>query len=80
MTIQLDNQIPIKYFPKDGLATLNTQWRISLGAAFNSLHSLPLATNGRKKRRHVRLFDEFKGKIAGVNFNGIRILDLFANG
>lgn len=94
-----------KFFSKrlflDGLATLNTQWRVSVGAAFNALHSALSTTSHhphqqhqqqqlmypsqlqqqrRRRRRHSRVFDEFHGRIAGVNFNGLRVLDAYAHG
>lgn len=30
--------------------------------------------------KRVQVFDEFAGHISGLNFNGLMILDLFANG
>lgn len=52
--------------------------RISVGAAFNILHSVN--TIRKKHRRSIKIFDEFTGKITGVNINGIKVLDLFAKG
>lgn len=60
------------------------QLRVSVGAAFNIYHSSPTYQSDKKRRRKARqlmqVFDEFSGKITGVNFNGIKVLDLFANG
>uniref|UniRef100_A0A7E4WBE8 Neurexin-1a n=1 Tax=Panagrellus redivivus TaxID=6233 RepID=A0A7E4WBE8_PANRE len=88
LTLGLDDALPVKYAPKDGLATLNTQWRVAVGAAFNALHS---KVRRRRRPRNntasassptstARVFDEFRGRIAGVNFNGLHILDAFAHG
>uniref|UniRef100_A0AC35G400 Uncharacterized protein n=1 Tax=Panagrolaimus sp. PS1159 TaxID=55785 RepID=A0AC35G400_9BILA len=96
LTLQLDKSLPVYYATKDGLATLNTQWRVSVGAAFNALHSALTTTQQllypsqlqlqqqqqqrRRRRRHSRVFDEFHGRIAGVNWNGLRVLDAYAHG
>uniref|UniRef100_F1L2G3 Neurexin-2-alpha n=1 Tax=Ascaris suum TaxID=6253 RepID=F1L2G3_ASCSU len=77
LTLLLDNYTPLHYAPKGSseLFTLNMQWRVSVGASFNLYHK-PYRT--RKKREKV--FDAFHGKMAGVNFNGLMILDLLAQG
>uniref|UniRef100_A0A914CHA1 Neurexin-1 n=1 Tax=Acrobeloides nanus TaxID=290746 RepID=A0A914CHA1_9BILA len=81
ITLSLDKHMAIKYSPSDKqneLYTLNMHQRISVGASFNIFHSL--GTIRKKHRRSLKFFDEFTGKITGVNFNGLKILDLFAKG
>ncbi|VDK28199.1 unnamed protein product [Anisakis simplex] len=77
MTLILDAYSPIRYSPKglSELFTLNMQWRISVGASFSLYHRL-----NRRRRKREKIFDAFHGKMAGVNFNGLMILDLLAQG
>lgn len=52
----------------------------------NTLHAATVytATSEERQKRssvnQVQVFDEFAGTISGVNFNGLMILDLFADG
>ncbi|WKY13604.1 hypothetical protein Q1695_004441 [Nippostrongylus brasiliensis] len=80
VTLQIDGRPAIRYRPKgaDELVTLNMQWRVSLGAALNSRH-LDIMSR-RKRRKTVKIIDPFDGEISGVNYNGIMILDLHAQG
>ncbi|KIH50093.1 hypothetical protein ANCDUO_19831 [Ancylostoma duodenale] len=55
------------------------QWRVSLGAALNSRHIDNGPRRGRR-RKSVKLIDPFDGEISGVNYNGLMILDLHAQG
>uniref|UniRef100_A0A915D4Y4 Neurexin n=1 Tax=Ditylenchus dipsaci TaxID=166011 RepID=A0A915D4Y4_9BILA len=92
MTLSLDTNMPIKYVPSDPseLFTLNSYWRITVGGSFNLLHNLPQVGLEPSKmlrrspipmaRQLTKVYDEFNGNISGVNFNGLRILDLFARG
>uniref|UniRef100_A0A1I7YX56 Neurexin-1a n=1 Tax=Steinernema glaseri TaxID=37863 RepID=A0A1I7YX56_9BILA len=81
VSLTLDDHLPVRYSPPDQheLFTLNMQWRVSVGASFNVLHSASIYRR-KKRRRHLRVFDGFSGNITGVNFNGLRILDLYAKG
>ncbi|TKR60506.1 hypothetical protein L596_027744 [Steinernema carpocapsae] len=81
VSLTLDDQLPVRYIPQDQheLYTLNMQWRISIGASFNVYHSASLHRR-KKRRRHLRIFDGFSGNITGVNFNGLKIFDLYAKG
>lgn len=55
------------------LVTLNMQWRVTIGASFNLLHRA-------KRRKRERIYDSYNGFITGVNFNGLMILDMLAQG
>lgn len=55
------------------LVTLNMQWRVTIGASFNLLHRT-------KRRKRERIYDRYNGFISGVNFNGLMILDMLAQG
>ncbi|KAK0410721.1 hypothetical protein QR680_005290 [Steinernema hermaphroditum] len=81
VTLTLDDHLPIRYSPQDQheLFTLDMQWRVSVGASFNVYHSASIYRR-KKRRRHLRVFDGFAGNVTGVNFNGLRILDLYAKG
>ncbi|EYC43077.1 hypothetical protein Y032_0504g2643 [Ancylostoma ceylanicum] len=81
VTLQIDGRPPIRYRPKgsDELVTLNMQWRVSLGAALNSRHIDSGPRRGRR-RKSIKLIDPFDGEISGVNYNGLMILDLHAQG
>ena len=52
-------------------------WRLTIGSAFNAKH---IQENKKHKKRSQRLFDPFQGEISGVNFNGVHILQLYAEG
>ena len=52
-------------------------WRLSIGAAFNAKH---IQEDRKRRRRAMKLFDPFQGEISGVNFNGVHILQLYAEG
>uniref|UniRef100_A0A8L7SYV8 Uncharacterized protein n=1 Tax=Brugia malayi TaxID=6279 RepID=A0A8L7SYV8_BRUMA len=76
LTLYIDNREPIYYSPLGGdmeLVTLNMQWRIAIGASFNLLHRT-------KRRKREQIYDSYKGFITGVNFNGLMILDMLAQG
>uniref|UniRef100_A0A1I8EZ40 Laminin G domain-containing protein n=1 Tax=Wuchereria bancrofti TaxID=6293 RepID=A0A1I8EZ40_WUCBA len=76
LTLYVDNREPIYYSPLGGdkeLVTLNMQWRITIGASFNLLHRT-------KRRKREQIYDSYKGFITGVNFNGLMILDMLAQG
>ncbi|CAJ0939082.1 unnamed protein product, partial [Mesorhabditis belari] len=79
ITAIIDKYPPIRYRPEKGedLVTLNMQWRISIGAALNAKH---LLNNDRMKRHLIKIIAPFEGDIGGVNFNGLSILDLHAQG
>uniref|UniRef100_A0A183F394 LAM_G_DOMAIN domain-containing protein n=1 Tax=Heligmosomoides polygyrus TaxID=6339 RepID=A0A183F394_HELPZ len=81
VTLQVDDRPAIRYRPKgsDELVTLNMQWRVSLGAALNSRH-LDLTPRRTRRRKSVKIVDPFDGEMSGVNYNGIMILDLHAQG
>uniref|UniRef100_A0A7I4Z531 Neurexin-3a n=1 Tax=Haemonchus contortus TaxID=6289 RepID=A0A7I4Z531_HAECO len=84
VTLQIDGRPAIRYRPKgtDELVTLNMQWRVSLGASLNSRHidSGPGRYKRSRRRKSVKIIDPFDGEISGVNYNGIMILDLHAQG
>uniref|UniRef100_A0A915Q813 EGF-like domain-containing protein n=1 Tax=Setaria digitata TaxID=48799 RepID=A0A915Q813_9BILA len=76
LTLTIDNREPIHYSPIGSdmeLVTLNMQWRVTIGASFNLLHRV-------KRRKRERIYDSYNGFISGVNFNGLMILDMFAQG
>ncbi|VDM99730.1 unnamed protein product [Thelazia callipaeda] len=76
LTLYIDDRKPIYYFPSGtemDLVTLNMQWRLTIGASFNLLHRT-------KRRKRERIFDSYNGFISGVNFNGLMILDMLAEG
>ncbi|VDM48924.1 unnamed protein product, partial [Toxocara canis] len=77
LTLILDDYSPLRYAPKGSsdLFTLNMQWRIAVGASFNLYHK-PYGS----RRKREKIYDAFHGKLAGVNFNGLMILDLLAQG
>uniref|UniRef100_A0A915C1T6 Neurexin-1 n=1 Tax=Parascaris univalens TaxID=6257 RepID=A0A915C1T6_PARUN len=77
LTLFLDNHTPLHYAPKGSseLFTLNMQWRVSVGGSFNLYHK-----PDRTRKKREKIFDAFHGKMAGVNFNGLMILDLLAQG
>ncbi|CAJ0582024.1 unnamed protein product, partial [Mesorhabditis spiculigera] len=79
ITAVVDKYPPVRYRPEisETLVTLNMQWRISLGSALNAKHLM----NGDRVKRHlIKIIDPFEGDIGGVNFNGLNILDLHAQG
>ncbi|KAK5977999.1 hypothetical protein GCK32_006890 [Trichostrongylus colubriformis] len=84
VTLQIDERPAIRYRPRgrDELVTLNMQWRVSLGAALNSRHigAIPGRSFRSRRRKSVKIFDPFDGEISGVNYNGIMLLDLHAQG
>ncbi|KAM3716727.1 Neurexin-1a [Dirofilaria immitis] len=76
LTLYIDDREPVYYSPHGGdieLVTLNMQWRITIGASFNLLHH-------RKRRKREQIYDSYNGFITGVNFNGLMILDMLAQG
>lgn len=87
ITLLLDQNIPVHYITQDQnqLFTLNSQRFAVVGASMNVLHGATVFTttsDEREKRavgKQVQVFDEFSGTISAVNFNGLMILDLFAN-
>jgi hypothetical protein len=88
MTLLLDQNIPVHCTSQDHnqLFTLNSQRYAVVGASMNVLHSATVysvLSNERERRavhKQTEVFDEFSGTISGVNFNGLMILDMFANG
>ncbi|CAD5223275.1 unnamed protein product [Bursaphelenchus okinawaensis] len=83
VTFVLDEMKPILYesnvLGKSELFTLNSQKYITVGASFNLLHSAQVVVLRRKRSDHLT-YDEFAGEIFGVSFNGIQVLELFAQG
>jgi hypothetical protein len=82
VTLLLDQNLPMHYVSKNSneLFTLNSQHYAVVGASFNVLHSATVYSTSKEKRAAIQVFDEFSGRISGVNFNGLMILDLFAGG
>lgn len=86
VTLLLDQNIPVHYTSQDQnqLFTLNSQRYAIVGASANVLHGATVYTitsEERKKRStQLQVYDEFAGTIAGLNFNNLMILDLFAGG
>ncbi|VDK68871.1 unnamed protein product, partial [Onchocerca ochengi] len=77
LTLYIDNREAIYYSPPGAgdmeLVTLNMQWRVTVGASFNLLHHM-------KRRKRDRIYDGYSGFMSGVNFNGLMILDMLAQG
>nr|UQE85392.1 neurexin-like protein [Bursaphelenchus xylophilus] len=81
LTLVLDELPAVNYQSngKSELFTLNSQKYLTVGAAFNLLHSAQVVTL-RRKRSDLITYDEFTGEIFGVTFNGIQVLEMFAQG
>ncbi|VDO53779.1 unnamed protein product [Onchocerca flexuosa] len=76
LTLYIDDREAIHYTPPGRdteLVTLNMQWRVIIGASFNLLHHT-------KRWKRDRLYDGYSGFMSGVNFNGLMILDMLAQG